>query len=159
MNMRKKSKKLIHALGFTLVELMVVMGIIGILAAVVIVSLSSQGKNARGAKALSELSSAIPSLISCWSNDKSPQAPSGSGGNVICREGSTDLISYGNWPKVGANTALATYSYSGSLNNKFTWYVGLTSADDGNRVCCNSAMKSCKLIGSGDTCNATTPTN
>jgi len=143
-------------LGFTLIEIMVAIGIVGILAAVILVSLKSFGAKGRAAKALGQLSSVLPAMYSCWVNGGTVNSPS-SGGD-ICNLAS----SYGKWPSVGSGTDLSTYSYGGTITDKLNWsvYLDSSSSNDNVRVCCNSAMKSCKIIGSsGSTCNATTPSN
>ena len=148
--------------GFTLIEIMVAIGIVGILAAVVLVSLKSFGAKGRAAKALGQLSSALPAMYSCWGNNGEIKNPSFGGGDVICKIDGTPIDGYGKWPSVGSGTDLSTYSYGGTITDKLNWsvYLDSSSGNDNVRVCCNSAMKSCKILGSsGSTCDATTPSN
>ncbi|MDP1845415.1 MAG: type II secretion system protein [Candidatus Moranbacteria bacterium] len=140
--------------GFTLVEIMVAIAIVGILAAVVLVSTKSYGVKARSTKATAQLSSALPSMISCIGNMGVAKVSNPSGGVNIC----TGVASYGNWPSID------NYSYTSTAANisgTTSWFVTLdsTSAKDDVRICCNSAMSSCKIISplSGATCTATSP--
>lgn len=139
--------------GFTLIEIMVAIGIIGILAAVVLVSMTAYGSKARSAKALGQLSSAIPAMYSCWGNDGTVNAPS-SGGNICSL-----AASYGQWPRTTGD--LSSYAYTGStITDKASWFIMFTSSTDDRRICCNSAMKNCKLLDTASsTCNATTPSS
>lgn len=136
--------------GFTLIELLVTVAIIGILAAVVLVSMSSYAKKARSAKALAQLSSAVPGMVSCWGNGGTVSSPSG--GSDICNLNS----SYGQWPQTAGD--LGSYSYGGAMTSRTDWYVMLTNGTDNQRICCNSAMNSCKILDTAaSTCNASSP--
>lgn len=144
-----KSKK-----GFTLVEIMVAMAIVGILAGLILVSTKSYGAKARSTKAMAQLSSALPSMISCIGNMGVAKISNPSSGVNIC----TGVASYGSWPSVD------NYSYTSTAANisgTTSWFVRLdsTAAKDDVRICCNSAMSSCKIISplSGATCTATSP--
>ena len=161
-NITKKKKVLLASRqGFTLIELLVVIAIIGILAAVVLVSMKSFGVKGRSAKALAQLSSALSSMISCAGNKNwsSVNAPSDSGN--ICGSDSN----YGKWPDTSSGD-IASYNYGTGGNvdvsSRTSWFLYLDSAStsgDNVRICCNSAMKSCKADVSSSTCNATTPSN
>jgi prepilin-type N-terminal cleavage/methylation domain-containing protein len=136
--------------GFTLIEILVAIAIVGILASVVLVSMMSYRAKARSAKMLASLSSAVPSMVSCWGNSGTVASPSS--GADIC-----DLSSgYGKWPSLAGD--LSSYSYGGDVSNKNSWYVSAASGTDDRKICCNSAMNSCKILDTaGSTCNATTP--
>jgi prepilin-type N-terminal cleavage/methylation domain-containing protein len=143
-----------NKIGFTLIEIMVAIGIISIMASVVLVSLQNYGVRARSTKAMAQLSSALPSMISCISNSGAVSNPSG--GNLIC----TGLASYGNWPSATNYSYTSTAANIGGITN---WFITLDSAatNDNVRICCNSAMNSCKMISplSGATCTSSNPTN
>lgn len=163
--MKKKSftsyfSSLISHFGFTLIEIMIAIGIIGILAAVILVSTESFIVKGRSARALGQLSSTLPAMYSCWGNSGTVNSPS-SGGN-ICKIGNSDVASYGQWPQVGEGTDLSSYSYDGTITNLSNWFVMLTSdsSHDNKRICCNSAMKSCKVLDTAATnCTASDPAN
>lgn len=138
--------------AFTLIEIMVAIAIVGILAAVVLVSMKSYGAKGRSTKALAQLSSAIPSMISCWGNAGTVNAPS-SGGDICSL-----AASYGQWPATSGD--LSSYSYGSSVSSKSSWYISLTSgsSDDNKRICCNSTMNSCKSLDTAATaCGASNP--
>ncbi len=162
--------RIISKKAFTLIEIMVAIAIIGIMVGVVLVSMREYAKRARSSKALAQLSSVIPAMYSCWGNGKEVKNPSS--GGYICKEpgsGGANIAGYGNWPTAGTGTDLSSYSYSQSIDNtNKTFFVRLTSNDDDSRVCCNSAMKNCKLQYDSDNdndfdehenCTATTPSN
>ena len=141
--------------GFTLVEIMVAIGIVSILAAVVLVSMKSFGAKGRSAKALAQLSSAIPSMVSCWGNGGTVQNSSDDGDICLMN------TSYGKWPDTGSGD-IKSYDYgTGNVSNRTSWFLYLdsSSSNDNVRICCNSAMKSCKADVSGSTCNASSPSN
>lgn len=129
--------------GFTLIELIIVMAIIALLAGIVLVSMSGYAKDARASKALSEISSAIPSMMSCWTNGGQLNTPSGSGTTPICQLSS----SYGYWPATAGD--LSSYSYMSDWDNpqdKNSWTVILINqAADGKLICCNGTMKNCRI--------------
>lgn len=166
--MYKKNK------GFTLIELMVAMAIIALLAAVLLVGMQGYGKDARASKALAQASSTIPSIVSCYGNGNSVSWPSNhsTGGGPIC----SSSPSYGSWPKVSSGTDLSGYEYNSwadlsqntSSNN---WALDLGSNyynGDGKVICCNSAMKGCKILSysysnsvwdNGAVCSPDSPSN
>ena len=152
--------------AFTLIEILVAIAIVGILAAVVLVSMSSYGKKARASKALASLSSAIPNIISCLGNSGTVKDPSG--GNNICSLDSKTSHNYGVWPVVGGD--LANYSYDsfavggslGGIADIKNWVFAMHSDDshDNVKICCNSAMNSCKILSpASSTCSKTDPSS
>ncbi len=137
--------------GFTLIELLVVIAIIGIMAAVVLVSMQSFGAKGRSAKALGQLSGVIPGLYSCYGNSGDIPGHRPSSGNSIC----SISDSYGKWPTAGSGD-LASYSYNSNstINGSNDWYFFLDGRSGGGSgdnvlICCNSRMKSCKILTSG----------
>jgi prepilin-type N-terminal cleavage/methylation domain-containing protein len=81
-------------LGFTIIEVLVVIAIIGILSAVVSVSLSSYRNSGNSTRANGELNSAVASAANCWAFGGKVKQPAS--GENICSLGST----YGQWPMV-----------------------------------------------------------
>ncbi len=126
--------------GFTLIEIMVAIAIVGILAAVVLVSLSSFGAKGRSAKALAQLSSAIPSMISCAGNKGWDSVNDASSNGNICGSDSN----YGKWPQTTGD--LGGYAYQSSIIDSSDWAIYLYKDSDNVRICCNSAMNSCKKM-------------
>jgi prepilin-type N-terminal cleavage/methylation domain-containing protein len=155
------SKKINENKGFTLIELMVAMVIIAILAAIVLMQMQGYAKDARSSKALGQISSAIPSLVSCWGNGGTVNAPGGTytsggsvngmGNNPICNIGGTDISSYGLWPNFNkAGTDMANYYYGYTdVNPAGGWCIRFYSAwnRDDVAICCNSSMNGCQIIG------------
>ena len=138
--------------AFSLIEIMVAIAIVGILSAVVLVSMSSYAKKARASKAMAQLSSALPSMISCIGNMGIGGVGTPSDGGDIC----TGVASYGKWPSAD------NYTYDPLITSITSWYIRLnsTASYDDVRICCNSAMNSCKIISpmAGAVCNASSPT-
>ena len=147
--------------GFTLIEIMVAIAIVGIMSAVVLVSMKSFGAKARSAKALAQLSSALPGMISCWGNNYVVKNPAS--GGAICKlpgMGGADIASYGNWPSLSGD--FVNYSYTAqdvSSSSGWFFYAQSDSSHDNLRICCNDAMKSCKVIDLSDSCTGASPTS
>jgi prepilin-type N-terminal cleavage/methylation domain-containing protein len=144
--------------AFTLIEIMVAIAIVGILAAAVLVSMKSYGAKARASKALAQLSSVIPSMISCWGNGNGVvtfvNQPDVNGGEPVC----TLSDSYGMWPSMTGD--LGSYKYASGWTGSNDWAFYAKSDDDGRLICCNSAMKGCKMQYDGEYgCSATEPKN
>jgi len=134
----KNCKLKISNSAFTLIEIMIAIAIIGILSAVVLVSMKTYGVKARASRALAQASGAIPSLVSCAGNGGTP-AFSGD----ICSLGS----SYGSWPTFPSDYGVAASNWTSASS----WYFTVTSANDSQKICCNSKMSSC---GMSDSCSA-----
>lgn len=130
-----------------MIEMLLVIAVAAILAGAILVSVSQQKENAQATKMLTELSSSIQPMIMCVADGGDLIAPNG--GGDICSEGS----GYGQWPDTGEN-GFNDYAYHYSSDYS-DWHIYTDTGDV--RICCNSAMKSCRKIDSGDICNDDTP--
>jgi prepilin-type N-terminal cleavage/methylation domain-containing protein len=146
-------QKLSQVVGFTLIELMVVVAIIAIMSAGLLYGLSSYRQSAQESRALAELSSLIQPIMMCRSNGGSVNTPNGTAGSgVIC----TLAGNYGTWPVVGGTSSLSSFANYVADNafNDGNWYFSTSTGT--NKICCNSGSLKCANIPAASACAAAT---
>lgn len=126
-----------NKLGFTLVELLLVMAIIGIMAGVIMVGMGSSRKKARVTSALKTADSVVAEAAECYLKNgtfSGPGSPS-LGGGIICSGGT------GVWPELTKKCNYSNFNAGG-----FTFDIVCsvsTKNPAGDTIHCDVANASC----------------
>ncbi len=150
--MNKKKAIPVGSQGFTLIELLLAIAIMVMLSGAILVSISSQREKARAIRMLSEVSAVMQPIFMCLADGGNINSPNGTvGGANICSISNA----YGIWPKTTVS-GFGNYvvSNSASFDNN-SWYI--QSNGSGARICCNSHMLNCEILGVAAACDATHP--